>query len=803
MNGVSRSLLRLLYSLFYAILTVLVPALIGTDIPSLQWTGVLLGLFLLDAFWHLGKPEKTIPRAFNPQASLNIASYTAPKTLLALERATDRTALTKTSFALELLSLLARDPLIVEGLTRLDISASDFTERLHKVRATSEPEKRDLSPLMESAFIVARELGSASIEPFHVFIALARSPSPSVRRAFDFYNAGPADLQNALALARVHREKSPFWARWVSPSTQPRMNRAWTARATPFLDRFGEDFTEQVRRENFMTRFEHEAEYQRLMGILSKSSKPNALLIGDPGIGKETIVHRLAAAIINDDVPPELFDRRLVALYLSTLGDAGAMSERLQRIATEILRAGNIILYIPDIHNLFKTSGERSLSAADILLPIIHDDAFPIIGSTFPREFKEFIEPQSEFAAIFEPIRVTEMSESDAIRVLIHSSIPLEDRYKTIISFGALKTAVTIAHKHFRHKLLPASAEDLLKEALAEATQQHKSTLTADDIIAIAERKTNIPIHRPGRAETEKLLRLEEIIHQRLIDQNEAVTAVARALREYRSGLARQGGPIASFLFVGPTGVGKTELAKTLAAIQFGSETMMIRFDMSEYQDKQSFFRFIGSPDGRIAGMLTESVIQKPYCLILLDEFEKSHPDIFNLFLQVLDDGRLTDNLGRTIDFSNTILIATSNAHSDFIKTHIDAHTPIETIADELKKKLTDVFRPELLNRFSDIIVFKTLSPEDLKAIAQLQLNELIKSLDEAQGVELRYDDAVLARIAELGFDPSFGARPLRAVIGDQLRSPLAERLLKGDIVHGDIVTVNLENNGFQFRIKK
>ncbi len=244
-----------------------------------------------------------------------------------------------------------------------------------------------------------------------------------------------------------------------------------------------------------------------------------------------------------------------------------------------------------------------------------------------------------------------------------------------------------MAHKYFRQKLLPASAEDLLKETLADASQKRNKILRADDVIAIAERKTNIPIHQTTKKEAEKLLNLENIIHQRLIDQEEAVKLVSSSLREYRVGLSRKGGPIAAFLFVGPTGVGKTELSKILTKVQFGSENMMLRFDMSEFQDKQSIFRFIGSPDGKMAGILTEMIIQKPYCLILLDEFEKAHPDILNLFLQVFDDGRLTDNLGRVVDFTNTIIIATSNAHSDFIKGHIEAHTPIEIITEELKKK--------------------------------------------------------------------------------------------------------------------
>ena len=275
--------------------------------------------------------------------------------------------------------------------------------------------------------------------------------------------------------------------------------------------------------------------------------------------------------------------------------------------------------------------------------------------------------------------------------------------------------------------------------------------------------------------------------------------AVSQSLREYRSGLSRDGGPIAAFLFVGPTGVGKTELSKILARIQFGSEKLMARFDMSEYQTKESISRFIGSSDGKIAGSLTEAIIQRPYSLILLDEFEKAHPDILNLFLQVFDDGRLTDALGRTVDFSNTIIISTSNAHSDFIKTHIDAGTAMETIADELKKKLTQYFKPELLNRFSRIIVFKNLSPENIKAIAALQLKDLERVVGEGHGIVLEFSDEVVGRVAELGYDPAFGARPLRGVISDKIKSVLAEKILKSEIINGSSVKIILENGEIKF----
>ncbi|MEK7086680.1 MAG: AAA family ATPase, partial [Patescibacteria group bacterium] len=344
--------------------------------------------------------------------------------------------------------------------------------------------------------------------------------------------------------------------------------------------------------------------------------------------------------------------------------------------------AGNIVLFVPNIHDLFRTAQNRSLNAIDMLLPVLKNESIPVVGESYPREFKQFIEPRSDFLEQFEVVSVEEISEAEAVRFLIYASLILERKFKVFITFRAVRKAVELAHRYFKNKQLPGSAADLLKQTLAEASHNRLKILTAEMIIGTAERQSKIPIQKASDEEIKKLLGLEVLIHERLINQNVAVASVSRALREYRSGLSRKGGPIAAFLFVGPTGVGKTELSKILAKIQFGSSEEMVRFDMSEYQDKQSIFRFIGTPDGERSGALTDAILAKPYSLILLDEFEKAHPDILNLFLQVFDDGRLTDSLHRTVDFQNTIIIATSNAHSDFIKTEIENGRKIEEMPE-------------------------------------------------------------------------------------------------------------------------
>ena len=375
----------------------------------------------------------------------------------------------------------------------------------------------------------------------------------------------------------------------------------------------------------------------------------------------------------------------------------------------------------------------------------------------------------------------------------------LEKQYGVIVTLGAIKEAVTLAHKYFRDRPLPGSAEDLLRESIAEAARLREKAVTADIIIKIAERRVNIPIHKVGGEESKELLHLEERIHKNYINQEEAVSSVSRVLREYRSGLTRKGGPIASFLFVGPTGVGKTELSKILAELQFGSKDMMVRFDMSEFQEKGSLTRFIGSSDGAITGSLTDAIRSKPYALVLLDEFEKAEKDILNLFLQVLDEGRLTDGLGRIANFENTIIVATSNAHSQFIIEALETGKKSEDIKDEVKKHLVDYFKPELINRFSDIIIFEPLGMADMKKVAILQLKELADDILEAQEITLTFSPESIEAITKIGFTKTFGARPLRRAIEEKLRGELANQLLLGKISKADNVEVQVLGDKFIF----
>lgn len=786
---------------------------------GLFWVGVFLGLFLIDRLLHFGEAEYSLDEVSGERR--NLAQFLSPASYNVLESAYERAALVGGDFNLHLLKGLLSMKNIQEAFVRLELKKDEFRQKFEDYLEKSEKSRlkrpevlKTVANLTGMAYEEAKSVEERFIEPRNLLVA-AVIGDKKLADLFELFSIKPADLREALIFSRHQRSfaslaRLPATLGGFAHQSRKRrgriMNRAWTARITPTLDRYSMDLTALARMEQVGFLIGHQEEYKQLVDVLSRPAKPNVLLVGPAGVGKNTLIGHLAFRIIKDEVPAALFDRRLVMLELGSLVASAPPDElagRMKKIIDEIITAGNVILYIPDIDNLVKTSGSGFMSAADILLPEIEGGSFPVIGATYPREYKQLIEPQSDFAGSFEAVRVEEVSEQDTVRLLVFSSLILEKQFNVFITFGAVRQAAALAKKFFRNKPLPSSAENLLKEALIEADTRKQKVVDGDLVVFVAERRTKIPIHQARAEEAEKLLNLEKFIHQRMINQEEAVKSVSEALREYRSGLSRRGGPIATFLFVGPTGVGKTELSKILAKTQFGSEDLLVRFDMSEYQDKQSIFRFIGSPDGQMAGMMTEAIKSRPYSLVLLDEFEKAHPDILNLFLQVFDDGRLTDNFGQTVDFQNTIIIATSNAHSNYIKEEVEKGTTIKQISEEIKKKLTEYFRPELLNRFSEIIVFRNLTLPEIALVAKIQLNDLSKMLEETQGIDLKFSSEVISRVAEMGYDPVFGARPLRKVISENIRSVLAEKVLRKEIGRGNVINVTLDaQRNFEFKVE-
>lgn len=808
--------IRLIGYLSYVFLGAAAIILVMAGNAQLGALGGLIVLFLGDRIMHAGRGERTLAEIMKREKA-NIALALTPDSFNVLGYAFRKSRGIDVNFYLVLLEVLTERKDIGEILRRLDIDAKGLMKKAESVfggqRAFAKEESRVvLEKLVLKAAENALMHGDDFVNPRNVFAAVFSVGDQRLSKLFSSSGVREEDFESAVVFGKWRKIFGRFrflprliggFARRPGVLRHRAVNRSWTSRPTPTLDQFSTDLTDLARGGAVGFLIGHQKEYANLLEVISRPGKPNAILVGEPGAGKSTIIDHLAYAISKDDVPSVLFDKRLVSLEIGNLvsnASPEVLIGRLKTIVDEVITAGNIVLVVPNIHDLFRTSAE-SINAIDVILPIIKSAAVPVVGETYPREFKMYVEPRSDFLEQFEIVEVNEVSESEATAFAIYQSLLLEREYRVFIPLSAIKESVYLAKRYFHAKLLPGSAVDLLKQVLSAALGNKEKSLDAAAVDAIAEKMSKIPIQKVTGEEASALLDLENIIHKKLINQDAAVSAVSRALREYRSGLARKGGPIAAFLFVGPTGVGKTELSKILAEVQFGSQSAMQRFDMSEYQDNTSTFRLIGNPDGSRSGTLTDAVAENPYTLVLLDEFEKAYPDVLNLFLQVFDDGRLTDSLGKTVDFQNAIIIATSNANSDFIKSEIEGGKTIEDISAELKKKLSRYFRPELLNRFSDIIIFRDLNRSEIKQVAGLSLKELADTLGEEKGISVAYDDKVLEKLGIMGYDPVFGARPLRKVIADNIRSVLAEKILRGELERGDAVVISVSGDAFNFNI--
>lgn len=805
------------FFLLIATITLLASGVKDTQVRWMFYLGLALALFFGDYILHSRDGDNPLSELPN-RGRVNLAQFLKPSTYSVVERSFDKSVIRRSDFLLEVINQLVASENIKQGLLRMDLSPKELEQKVgdflresaQKIKGADEREA-DLQSLVKGAFDRALAVGHKFIEPSDLFSALVSTKDEYLSRLFTLFAIDKSDLDKALIFADKSSRVRSFpstvsgFIPGISKTIRHRiMNRAWTSRPTPTLDKYSVDLTDLARQERVGFLIGHKNEYDLLEDTLARPINPNALLVGDEGVGKETLVSHLAFNISKDKVPAPLFDKRLVLLQISEMVAGAAQEElqaRLKKIVDEIMIAGNVILYIPEFHNLVKTSGTAYISAADALVPIIKNSVFPVIGATYPREFKNEVEARSDLLGLFEVIRINEITKDEAEEILVYESLILEKEAKVVISFGAIKKAVYLAKKYLTNKFLPSSGDELLKSAISLAKRKGDRVLTADVVVEATEMKVNVPIHEAGEAEAKQLLKMEEIIHKRLVDQDEAVKAVSDVLREYRSGLTKPGRPIASFLFVGPTGVGKTELSKILTEIMFGSKDASVRFDMTEYQDKQSFYRFIGSPDGKITGALTEAIVKKPYSSILLDEFEKAYPDILDLFLQVFDDGRLTDNLGRTVDFQNTIIIATSNAHSDIINEALRSGQTMAQISEYLRQKLTDVFKPELLNRFSKVVIFNNLSADDVKKVAAFNLSDFAKLVSE-QGIFLSFAPEAVEQVAKLGYDPAYGARPLQRVIAERLRAPLAEKILSKEVARGNKVEVGFDGSSFTFRAR-
>ena len=592
------------------------------------------------------------------------------------------------------------------------------------------------------------------------------------------------------------------------------------------LEQYGIDLTQQARDGKLDPIAGRDKEIERMVHILLRRSKNNPIIIGEAGVGKTAIVEGLAQSIVGGTAPKDLSGKRIIQMDLASLvagaSHRGEFEERLRDVIKETIEAsGEIILFIDEIHTLIGAGDEGgALDASNIVKPYLARGQLQIIGTTTTSEYRKHFEKDKAFERRFQPILVDEPTEEVAVEMLQIIKPKYEKFHSVTFSDETLKDAVHLSKKYIGERFLPDKAVDLMDEAAADVKLQHstgKKTDTAvvkSDIEKVVSSWTGIPITKLTEDEGEKLLHLAELIHKRLIGQEEAVQSVTEAVQRGRIGLASPTRPIASFIFLGPTGVGKTELAKTLAEILFGKEDALVRLDMSEYMEKHEVAKLIGAPPGYVGyeegGQLTEAVRRKPYSIVLLDEIEKAHPDVFNILLQLLEDGRLTDNKGNTISFKNTIIIATSNIGSALIqqqmsKPHATEEEYQKDFADLnslLSDELHKFFKPELLNRFDEVVVFKPLAQADMASIAKNNIAKTAHLLQE-QGLDLQITQSALMELAKEGYDPVYGARPLRRLIQTSIENPIAVKLIGKTFAAPDVILVGYDAAKSEFTFAK
>ncbi|PDY44799.1 ATP-dependent protease ATP-binding subunit ClpC [Bacillus pseudomycoides] len=719
--------------------------------------------------------------------------------------------------------------------------------------------------VIELSMDEARKLGHSYVGTEHILLGLIREGEGVAARVL-----------NNLGVSLNKARQQVLQLLGSNEATSGHQGGASANANTPTLDSLARDLTVVAREGRLDPVIGRSKEIQRVIEVLSRRTKNNPVLIGEPGVGKTAIAEGLAQQIVNNEVPETLRDKRVMTLDMGTVVAGtkyrGEFEDRLKKVMDEIRQAGNIILFIDELHTLIGAGGaEGAIDASNILKPSLARGELQCIGATTLDEYRKYIEKDAALERRFQPIHVDEPSLEESIQILRGLRDRYEAHHRVSITDDAIEAAVKLSDRYITDRFLPDKAIDLIDEAASKVRlrsyttppnlkelevkleeirkekdaavqsqefekaaslrdmeqrlrekledtkrqwkeQQGKenSEVTVEDIANVVSTWTRIPVSKLAQTETNKLLNLESILHDRVIGQDEAVVAVAKAVRRARAGLKDPKRPIGSFIFLGPTGVGKTELARALAESMFGDEDAMIRIDMSEYMEKHSTSRLVGSPPGYVGyeegGQLTEKVRRKPYSVVLLDEVEKAHPDVFNILLQVLEDGRLTDSKGRTVDFRNTIVIMTSNVGAEALKRnkHLGFNVQDESrdysdmkgkVMDELKK----AFRPEFLNRIDEIIVFHMLEKKHIQEIVTLMVNQLVNRLKE-QEIELELTSAAIDAIADKGFDREYGARPLRRAIQKHVEDRLSEELLKGEIEKGQKVVFDAEGESFVIR---
>lgn len=753
------------------------------------------------------------------------------------------------------------------------LTLGDFTPRAKRV--------------IENATVERARLGNSYIGTEHLLLALLEDEDSFAVSFLKELGVDPAELyKNILSNLGANdvsggfsvNKSNPFGGQSISNIGKGGKNGK---SSTKTLEQFGRDLTKLAKDGGIDPVIGRSKEIERVIQILSRRTKNNPCLIGEPGVGKTAVAEGLALKIAGGEVPELLRDKRIFSLDLTGMIAGtkyrGDFEERIKSAMDEVKASGDIILFIDELHTIVGAgSAEGSTDAANILKPSLARGDFQVIGATTLNEYRKYIEKDAALERRFQPVNVGEPSQEEAVTILNGLRDKYEAHHKVKITDEAIEAAVRLSARYITDRYLPDKAIDLVDEAASrvrlnaytapdglkklegEIKQQeselesavnaqefercavirdkiknlkdreeaakkewkdksHESSgeVTAEDIANIVSMWTGVPVVQLTQEESERLLKMESILHERVIGQDEAVKSIAKAIRRGRVGLKDPRRPIGSFIFLGPTGVGKTELTKALAQTMFGSEDAMIRLDMSEYMEKHTVAKLIGAPPGYVGfdegGQLTEKVRRKPYSVVLFDEIEKAHPDVFNMLLQILEDGRLTDSQGRTIDFKNTIIVMTSNVGASLITqknrqrlgfaNEDDKSKENESIKDIVMGELKKVFKPEFINRVDDIIVFNKLTHDEIKTIAGNMLKSLADRLS-SMGISIEFTEAAKDKLADEGFDDTYGARPLRRTIRSKIEDVISEKMLDGSIAKGNSVVCDFKNNEFIFNKK-
>ncbi|MFB5663055.1 ATP-dependent protease ATP-binding subunit ClpC [Alteribacillus sp. HJP-4] len=725
--------------------------------------------------------------------------------------------------------------------------------------------------VIELSMDEARKLGHSYVGTEHILLGLIREGEGVAARVLNNLGVSLNKARQQVLQLLGSNESSGGSPQQASAAGSSNAN-------TPTLDSLARDLTAVAKEEGLDPVIGRSKEIERVIQVLSRRTKNNPVLIGEPGVGKTAIAEGLAQAIIENEVPEILRNKRVMTLDMGTVVAGtkyrGEFEDRLKKVMEEIRQAANVVLFIDELHTLIGAGGaEGAIDASNILKPSLARGELQCIGATTLDEYRKYIEKDAALERRFQPIQVNEPTNEESVQILAGLRDRYEAHHRVTITDDAIDEAVKLSDRYIPDRFLPDKAIDLIDEAASkvrlrsytappnlkeleqkleetrkekdaavqsqefekaaslrdseqrlreeldtmkndwkEKQGQENTEVTTEDIAQVVASWTGIPVSKLAEEETERLLKMEEILHSRLIGQEEAVKAVSKAVRRARAGLKDPKRPIGSFIFLGPTGVGKTELARAVAETLFGDEDSVIRIDMSEYMERHATSRLVGSPPGYVGyeegGQLTEKVRRKPYSVILLDEVEKAHPEVFNILLQVLEDGFLTDSKGRRVDFRNTAIIMTSNVGASTLRrnkfvgftTHSEGEQ-FNDMRDKVMGELKNTFRPEFLNRLDEIIVFHSLEKKHIKKIVVLMADQLKKRLKE-QGIDFKLSEAAEEKIADEGYDPEYGARPLRRALQKHVEDRLSEELLRGGIQKGDSAVIDVKDGEFTVETK-